>query len=590
MQYKGDNSVSVHSGIKMQKKIIKRTIDTTESPFPHLNPVLQRVYLARGVKSDLELEQGLEHLLPYQSLLNMDTAVACLFDALSQQKNILIVGDFDVDGATSTAVAIRALCSFGAKQVAFLVPNRFAFGYGLTPELVQVAVKEFNPALIITVDNGIANHAGVIAAKEAGIQVIITDHHLAGETLPPADAIINPNQPHDPFPSKSIAGVGVIFYVMLALRRHLMDCQWFAQQAIPEPNMSRLLDLVALGTVADVVALDHNNRIFIQQGLRRIRAGHCVPGISALLELANRNPKRVVAADLGFVVAPRLNAAGRLDDMSLGIESLLCDDLLRAREMVKVLDQLNDERRLIEQDMQEQALHFLKKIQLDQKQLPYGICLFDPEWHQGVIGILASRIKDRLRRPVIAFALANEMELKGSARSIIGVHIRDVLAQIATHYPGLIGKFGGHAMAAGLTLPRARLPDFMQAFDQVISGQVKEEDLQHALLSDGELQASELTLEVAELLREAGPWGQAFPEPLFDGVFEIIEQRLLAGKHLKMMLLKEDKMVEAIAFNADISQWPNYRCERVNIVYRMDVNEFKNKCKMQLIVEHLEAV
>lgn len=574
----------------MQKKIIKRGTDAAASLFPHLHTVLQHVYSARGIKSSAELEHGLEHLLPYQSLLGIDKAVACLFDALSQQKNILIVGDFDVDGATSTAVAIRALRSFGAKNVAFLVPNRFAFGYGLTPELVQVAVKEFNPALIITVDNGIANHAGVMAAKESGIQVIITDHHLAAETLPPADAIVNPNQAHDPFSSKSIAGVGVIFYVMLALRRHLTDCQWFTQQAIAQPNMSSLLDLVALGTVADVVALDHNNRIFIYQGLRRIRAGHCVPGISALLELANRNPKRVVAADLGFVVAPRLNAAGRLDDMSLGIESLLCDDLSRAREMVKVLDQLNDERRVIEQDMQEQALHFLKKIQLDQKQLPHGICLFNPEWHQGVIGILAARIKDRLRRPVIAFALANETELKGSARSISGLHIRDVLAQIATQYPGLIGKFGGHAMAAGLTLPRSAFNDFAQAFDQVISGQIKEEDLQHTLFSDGELQAHELTLEVAELIRAAGPWGQAFPEPLFDGVFEIVEQRLLAGKHLKMTLAKDEKMFEAIAFNADINQWPNHRCKRVNIAYRMDVNEFRNQCKVQLLVEHLEVV
>ncbi len=465
----------------MQKKIIKRTTEIAESPFPHIHTVLQRVYSARGVKSG-ELEHGLEHLLPYQSLLGIDQAVTCLSEALRLQKNILIIGDFDVDGATSTAVAIRALRSFGAKHVAFLVPNRFAFGYGLTPELVQVAARDFNPALIVTVDNGIANHAGVEAAKALDIQVIITDHHLAAETLPRADAIVNPNQPHDPFPSKSLAGVGVIFYVMLALRRHLTDCQWFVEQSIPEPNMSRLLDLVALGTVADVVALDHNNRILVHQGLRRIRAGHCVPGISALLELANRNPKRVVAADLGFVVAPRLNAAGRLDDMSLGIESLLCDDLIRAREMVTVLDQLNDERRVIEQDMQEQALKFLKKIQLNNEQLPRGLCLFDPEWHQGVIGILASRIKDRFRRPVIAFALANDTELKGSARSIPGVHIRDVLAQIATQYPNLMGKFGGHAMAAGLTLPLAALDIFSTAFDQVISNQLKEEDLQHGVM------------------------------------------------------------------------------------------------------------
>jgi single-stranded-DNA-specific exonuclease len=574
----------------MQKKIIQRNRNTTESFSPDLHTVLQRVYSARGIKSMRELEHGLNYLLPYQSLLNIDKAVACLFDALEKQKTILIVGDFDVDGATSTAVAIRALRSFGAKNVAFLVPNRFAFGYGLTPELVQVAVKEFNPALIVTVDNGIANHAGVIAAKEAGIQVIITDHHLAAETLPPADAIVNPNQPHDLFPSKNIAGVGVIFYLMLALRRYLVECQWFVEQAIPEPTMSRLLDLVALGTVADVVPLDHNNRILVHQGLQRIRAGQCVPGIRALLELANRNLKRVVAADLGFVVAPRLNAAGRLDDMSLGIESLLCDDLSRAREMVTILDQLNDERRVIEKDMQQQAFQFLKKIQLDQTQLPRGICLFDPEWHQGVIGILAARIKDYFHRPVIAFALATDAELKGSARSVAGIHIRDVLAQVATQYPNLIGKFGGHAMAAGLTLPRAALDDFAKIFDQVVSSQLKEEDLHHALLSDGELQSDELTLEIAELLREAGPWGQTFPEPLFDGVFEIVEQRLLAGKHLKMMLMKENKLFEAIAFNADVNQWPNHRCERAHVVYRVDVNEFRNQRKVQLVVEYLEVI
>lgn len=574
----------------MQKTIIKRTVDATESAFPQIHTVLQRVYAARGLKSVAELEQGLEALLPYQSLLGIDKAVTCLSDAIRQQKNILIIGDFDVDGATSTAVAIRALRSFGAKHVGFLVPNRFAFGYGLTPELVHVAARDYHPALIVTVDNGIANHAGVDAANELGIQVIITDHHLAADTLPNADAIVNPNQPLDEFPSKNMAGVGVIFYVMLALRRHLTDNQWFIQQSIPEPNMSRLLDLVALGTVADVVALDHNNRILVHQGLRRIRAGHCAPGISALLELANRNPKRVVAADLGFAVAPRLNAAGRLDDMSLGIESLLCDDLARAREMVSVLDQLNDERRVIEQDMQEQALTFLKKLQLDKVEFPRGICLFDPEWHQGVIGILASRIKDRFRRPVIAFALANEHELKGSARSIPGVHIRDVLAQIAMQYPNLMGKFGGHAMAAGLTLPLTSLDIFSSVFDQVISSQLKEDDLQHALLSDGELQADELTLEVAEILREAGPWGQAFPEPLFEGVFEIVEQRLLAGKHLKLMLAKEDKLFDAIAFNTDVNCWPNYRCERVNVVYRMDVNEYRNKCKVQLVVEHLEPI
>jgi single-stranded-DNA-specific exonuclease len=569
------------------QKIIKRHV---EKKVPFLlghHALLQRVYSARGVKSSSELEQGFEYLLPYHGLRGINQAVVCLFDALIKQKNILIVGDFDVDGATSTAVAVRALRSFGAQHVDFLVPNRFAFGYGLTPELVQIAANNFNPAVIITVDNGIANHAGVLTAKELGMQVIITDHHLAAETLPAADAIVNPNQPNDSFMSKNIAGVGVIFYVMLALRRYLVDCQWFIQQEIPAPNMARLLDLVALGTVADVVALDHNNRIFVQQGLRRIRAGHCVPAITALLEVGGRDPARIVAADLGFAVAPRLNAAGRLEDMSLGIDCLLCDDLSQVREMVQVLDQLNDDRRIIEQDMQVQALHFLKKLQLDKKSLPRGLCLFDENWHQGVIGILASRIKDRLHRPVIAFAPASNTALKGSARSIAGIHVRDALAHIAMQYPGLMGKFGGHAMAAGLTLPRTGLKDFSQAFDEVISSQIKEEDLQPVLWSDGELQKTELTLEIAQILRDAGPWGQAFPEPLFDGVFQVLEQRILANKHLKMMLSKEDKMLEAIAFNVDLTQWPNHRCEYVNIVYRLDVNEFHSKRRVQLIIEHL---
>jgi single-stranded-DNA-specific exonuclease len=574
----------------VQKKIIRRTVDADLFPISQLHPLLQRVYGSRGIKTAVELEHDLEHLLPYQSLLGIDQAVACLYAALEQDKKILIVGDFDADGATSTAVAIRALRSFGAKHIHYLVPNRFAFGYGLTEELVQVAHKEFSPALIVTVDNGIANHAGVMAAKQLGIQVVITDHHLAADTLPPADAIVNPNQPLDSFPSKNIAGVGVIFYVMLALRRYLVDQHWFEQKSIPEPNMSKLLDIVALGTVADVVALDHNNRILVQQGLRRIRAGHCVPGITALLEMGNRNQTRLVSSDLGFVVAPRLNAAGRLDDMSLGIECLLTDDLMRAREIAQLLNQLNDERRAIEQDMQEQAMEALKKFNVDQTKLPDGLCLFDEDWHQGVIGILASRIKDRYNRPVIAFATSTDTELKGSARSIPGIHIRDVLATIATQHPTLIEKFGGHAMAAGLTIHRAALDTFMKAFDQIIAAQLKDRDMQHTLWSDGELVPTDLTLDIAETLRDAGPWGQAFPEPLFDGTFDLIEQRLVGGKHLKMSLVKEDIVLDAIAFNVDLQQWPNYRSECVRIVYRLDVNEFRNKRKIQLIVEHLEVV
>lgn len=574
----------------MKKKIIRRQFDNTEKNLSHgLHPLLQRIYHHRGVKSAHELEQNVEWLHPFQNLLGMDKAVACLANALEKQQKMLIVGDFDADGATSTAVAIRALRSFGAQHLDFLVPNRFAFGYGLTPELVAVA-KDLNPAVIVTVDNGIANHAGVIAAKEFGIQVVITDHHLAGDTLPPADAIVNPNQPHDLFPSKNIAGVGVIFYVMLALRRHLIDKNWFQQQQIPEPNMSRLLDIVALGTVADVVALDQNNRIMIHHGLRRIRAGQCVPGIKALLEIAGRNPARIVAADLGFAIGPRLNAAGRLEDMALGIECLITDSMDEAREIAMRLDMLNNERKVIEQDMQEQALDVLKSLSTENKQSLKGICLFDENWHQGVIGILASRIKDRYHRPVIAFALSNEFEIKGSARSIPGLHIRDVLAEISIRFPELINKFGGHAMAAGLSIPREFFEKFATVFNETVAAKINDEMLNNALLSDGELLSTELTLEIAEILREAGPWGQAFPEPLFDGVFEMVEQRLVGGKHLKMVLAKEHNTWDAIAFNIDMNEWPNYRCNQVNIAYRMDVNEFRGKRTVQLIVEQMDSV
>jgi len=571
----------------MQKKIIRRDPKVNPAIFSEFPPLLQRIYANRGVPHIAHLQHRLECLLPYSGLQGMEGAVSILTNALHEEKNILIVGDFDADGATSTAVAVRALRHFGAKKVDYLVPNRFAFGYGLTPELVDVA-KDFHPALIITVDNGIANHSGVLRAKALGIDVVITDHHLAGATLPLADAIVNPNQPGCSFESKNIAGVGVIFYLMLALRRHLQKNRWFEERGILEPNMSRLLDLVALGTVADVVSLDYNNRILVQQGLSRIRAKHCIPGITALLEIAGRNQARITAADLGFIVGPRLNAAGRLDDMSLGIECLLTDDPIRAKEMADILNQLNDERRVIESDMQRQALEFLNKLGPKGNRLPSGICLFDEKWHQGVIGILASRMKDRYHRPVIAFALGNEGELKGSARSISGFHIRDALAHIAVQHPDLIYKFGGHAMAAGLTLPQAAFDKFSFEFDQIVSRQLKGEDLHHVLLTDGELLAEELTLELAEIVRLGGPWGQAFPEPLFDGVFQILEQRLLAGKHLKMTLAIEGKMLDAIAFNVDLNRFPNYRAEYVRIVYRMDVNEYRGKCKLQLIVEHME--
>jgi single-stranded-DNA-specific exonuclease len=571
----------------MKKTIKRRDVATDNNSFSDLHPLLKRIYSGRGVLSGEELQRDLQFLLPFHTLRDIDKAVECLAQAIYQQQKILIIGDFDADGATSTALMIRALKSFGAQAVNYLVPNRFEFGYGLTSQLVEVAKQTFSPDLIVTVDNGIANHAGVITAKNHGIKVVITDHHLAGETLPLADAIVNPNQPGDNFPSKSIAGVGVAFYVMLALRRYLSEAGWFIKSELTEPNMSQLLDLVALGTVADVVSLDHNNRIMVHQGIRRIRAGRCISGITALLTIAQRQPSTVSSADLGFAVGPRLNAAGRLDDMSLGIECLLADDLNMALEIAKSLNQLNDERRVIEQEMQTQAFMNLNTLSLDK--LPIGVCLFDETWHQGVVGILASRIKDRLHRPVLIFALANDGSLKGSGRSIHGLHIRDVLTEIDVRYPNLISKFGGHAMAAGLTIAADAFTTFAKVFNEVVSAKITEEALHQLLMSDGELLSNELSLEIAEILREAGPWGQSFPEPVFDGVFAVVDQHLVAGKHLKMNLMKEDKIISAIAFNVNLNEWPNYRCQQVNIAYRLDINEFKGSKKIQLVVEQLEA-
>ncbi|MDF2868406.1 MAG: recJ, partial [Gammaproteobacteria bacterium] len=441
------------------------------------------------------------------------------------------------------------------------------------------------------VDNGIASHAGVAAANSLGIAVIITDHHLASHTLPEAMAIVNPNQPGDLFPSKCLAGVGVIFYVMLALRAYLRKMDWFNKEQLTEPNMADLLDLVALGTVADVVPLDKNNRILVHQGLMRIRAGQVRPGIVALLEIAKRNPQKLVASDLGFALGPRLNAAGRLDDMSLGIECLLARDLNQARTIAQTLDELNSERRLIEADMQQQAFTELNKLKFNSQQLPFGLCLYDENWHQGVIGILASRVKDQLHRPVIAFAPANEQELKGSARSINGIHIRDVLDAIATQHPELIHKFGGHAMAAGLSLAKNKFLEFSKAFDTEIRKQLGETDLCGEIHTDGELTQTDLTLELAELIREAGPWGQAFPEPLFEGEFEIIEQRIVGSKHLKLVLATPNmQLIDAIAFNIDGQAWPNHRVRKVAMVYRLDINEFNGRRTIQLVIEHLQPV
>jgi len=501
-----------------------------------------------------------------------------------------VIGDFDADGATSTALVVSALRDFGASNVGYLVPNRFEYGYGLTPEIVAIAGQS-HPELIITVDNGISSIEGVAAANALGIATLITDHHLAGRELPQADVIVNPNQPGCEFPSKALAGVGVIFYIMLALRAELRTRGWFEERA--EINLAHYLDLVALGTVADVVPLDRNNRILVAEGLRRIRAGRCRPGILALLEVASRQCQSVVASDLGFAVAPRINAAGRLKDMSIGIECLLCNDMVAARSQANQLNELNQQRRVIEQDMQDEAIQILDELSLhDASDMPVAMTLYQSGWHQGVIGILASRIKDRLHRPTIAFADGDSGELKGSVRSIPGIHIRDSLDAVATRHPGLVTRFGGHAMAAGLTLPRAAYDEFANAFVEEVALHAQAVHLQAVLESDGELAADEFQLSLATELRFAGPWGQHFPEPMFDGQFSVVTQRLVGEKHLKLVLtpVGSDLLLDAIAFNIDPGLWPDDSVELVEIAYRLDVNEFRGQRSVQLMVEHLVAV
>jgi single-stranded-DNA-specific exonuclease len=568
----------------MTKHIVRRPHGKVV-PLADIHPVLQRVYAAREIETAAELDYTLDKLLPPTQLGGMTEAVALLEQAVCGQQRIVVVGDFDADGATSCALSLRALRAMGASDVHYLVPNRFEFGYGLTPEIVSVAAER-QPDLIMTVDNGISSIEGVAAARQHGIQVLITDHHLPGKQLPAAAAIVNPNLRDDPFPSKNLAGVGVVFYVMLALRAHLREQGWFEHRT--EPNLAQLLDLVALGTVADVVPLDRNNRILIHQGIQRLRAGKCVPGIRALLEIAGRNPQRVVASDLGFAVGPRLNAAGRLDDMSLGIECLLTDDPGTARRLATKLDKFNRDRKGIESDMQARAMEAITRLDLKDEQLPRGLCLFDPDWHQGVIGILASRIKERFHRPVIAFARSGEGELKGSARSVSGLHIRDALDAVAASHPGLIDKFGGHAMAAGLSLAEDNYPAFSAAFNNEVSRHLSADDLTGVIYSDGELSDQELSLDTAQLLRNAGPWGQGFPAPLFDGDFTVLGYRVVGEKHLKMTLqpVLGSCQIDGIAFNTP--KLPA-DCQRVHLAYRLDTNEFRNIVSPQLIVEYIEA-
>lgn len=578
------------------KKIIKRrNVDLSQADFQTpLSPVLERIYLARGIVEDELLQMRLDRLHKPESFKGLSEAVRLLVEAVYQQQRVLIIGDFDADGATSCALSVLALRAMGLNTVDYLVPNRFEYGYGLTPEIVAVAAGQ-KPDILVTVDNGISSIEGVAAAQARGMKVIVTDHHLPGEELPSADAIVNPNQDECEFPSKNLAGVGVIFYVMTSLRAALREKGWFKDNNIPEPNMANYLDLVAVGTVADVVPLDFNNRVLVHQGLQRIRAGKARLGIMALLEVAGRRHHTLVASDLGFVIGPRLNASGRLDDISVGIQCLLCDSASLAREMALELDDLNRDRKVIESGMQQEALKSLNQLHLDEDaELPWGLCLYDAGWHQGVIGILASRIKDRLHRPVIAFADAdNGHEIKGSARSIEGLHIRDALSEVAARDPSLLSKFGGHAMAAGLSIAKDKFEVFKSTFDSVVRQKIDEADLQAQLLSDGKLSEDEISLTLAQVLRDAGPWGQHFPEPLFDGEFYLQQQRLVGEKHLKMVVSCSEKsqiLFDAIAFNVDLALWPNQAVRKIRLAYRLDVNEFRGRINLQLMVSYVEAI
>ncbi len=565
-------------------RVVRRAGRMSETFGADLHPVLRRVYRGRGITRAAELDTSLERLTPVGTLESIEAAVDLLL-AQRALGRILVIGDFDADGATSSALMVRALRAWGF-TADFLVPNRFAFGYGLTPEIVRVAAER-TPSLIVTVDNGIASVAGVAEAHRLGIEVLITDHHLPGEQLPAARVIVNPNLPGSRFACRSLAGVGVAFYVMAALKRRLDEAGLTPTGA---PGAAEFLDLVALGTVADLVPLDHNNRVLVAQGLRRIRAGRCVPGILALMAAAGRAPERATSADLGFALAPRLNAAGRLDDMTIGIQCLLAE-ADAAEPLAAQLDALNRERREIEARMQAEALAAVRGLNSgeDRARERSGVCLFDAGWHQGVVGLVASRVKDRVRRPVIAFALGADGTLRGSARSVPGVHIRDVLAHLDARHPQLIGRFGGHAMAAGLTLARERLDEFAQLFDAEVAAWPDQGALRDSIETDGELALEEIALETAEALRAAGPWGQSFPEPCFDGVFTVRTARVVGERHLKMWVQgPRNRAFDAIAFNfiaaGPAAALPSGACR---LVYRLDINEYQGERRLQLLVDHV---
>ncbi|RUO58523.1 single-stranded-DNA-specific exonuclease RecJ [Pseudidiomarina insulisalsae] len=566
---------------------IVRRADVEISGLPQQLPaVLRQILARRGIRSTTQLDLRLQHLPHFSQLHDCERAAARVMQALRAGQHICICGDFDADGATSTALMVSALEAMGARNVSFCVPNRFTDGYGLSPNLVDYA-KAQGAELLITVDSGISCHAGVAAANAAGIDVIVTDHHLAGAELPPAYAIVNPNQPACQFPCKAIAGVGVAFYLLLAVRAQARE----AGHRAAEVNLADWLDLVALGTVADVVKLDDTNRVLVQQGLQRIRRGYCRPGINALLSVTQRDPAQLQASDLGFAIAPRINAAGRLDDMAIGIECLLSDDIEEARRLAQQLNDLNSERRSIETEMRESAASYVAQLQFNSDALPPLLVLHQPDWHQGVIGIVAGRVKEQFHRPTITFAAGDDGLLKGSARSIPGLHMRDLLERVHTLQPDLIERFGGHAMAAGLSLAPEHLEAFREAATAVAVDWLEPQALERQILSDGALDASCFTTGFVEQLQQLGPWGQGFPEPVFDDVFELLQQRIVGERHLKLVLRHADGIVvDAIAFNVATESWPDLSVRNARLLYKLQLNHFRGQTNVQLLVEHLQPL
>ena len=569
---------------------ITRRVASSECSLPDsIHPVMRRIFAARNISSLRELDYSLTNLLPFGRLKNIHAAAGLLMDAIRKDKRILVVADYDADGATACAVALRGLALLGARQVVYMVPDRVKHGYGLSTDVVQQAL-EFEPDLLVTVDNGISSLAGVDSARSAGVDVLITDHHLPGKELPAANVIVNPNQPGDKFPSKCIAGVGVMFYVLLAVRAGLRDANWFEGQGLRTPNFAPLLDLVALGTIADVVELDFNNRILVGQGLKWIRARRCSQGIMALIRVAGSVPEKITSADLGFLLGPRLNAAGRMADMSLGIECLLTDNFSHAVSLALQLDKINRERKLVQADMQEEAEAYLGDIAgLQQGELPFGVCLYDSGWYQGIVGILAGRIKEMVNRPVIVFASAGEGLLKGSGRSITGIHLKDVLEALTVQSPSLIQRYGGHAMAAGLTIREADYAGFRELFDAQVRSLTAGRLPGAEIATDGRLEPADISLEFAGEIENAGPWGQGFPEPLFDDVFTVADARTVGDRHLKMKLLPDgaERPVEAISFNTDRDAIGE-SAQSHRFVYRLAINDYKGVRTPQLIVEHIE--